>query len=331
MKEITGASLAMRIKCKDGVYGNITIKRGESPEEMAAKFGREYNLDVTAINRLALEIKERCEIIYKLRDNEQTIPDKMNSELDKEVRPEEEEEEILNFRTLKVKSSAPKSLIFEKTKKDIVSSIYKLENHNNQNDNEKREEDAYNNAKSNKNWSEDGLKSIQSSPLEEGLQSRLQSPSSSQNRVTPTVPISIMTPSTTIQKNNQPQFGKHKNSPIKPVYSPSKKLQAQASSRMHDHGKKSEDRKVYLRNKFNEDRKEAVEKTTFRYIYIKIYICICICLYVYIYIYIYIYICIYICIYIFRFTFMYINISTYIYMYKFDEDEKEAVAKTTFT
>jgi hypothetical protein len=287
MKEITGASLAMRIKCKDGVYGNITIKKGESPEETAAKFGSEYNLDGTAINRLAVEIKERCEIIYKLRDNEQTIPDELNSKLDKAVKPEEEEE-ILNFRTLKVKSSPPKSSIFEKTKKEIVSSIYKLENR--KNDNEKREEDAYNNAKSNKNWCEDGLKSIPS-PLEVGLQSRLQSPSSSQK-----------------YSPNQLQFEKHKNSPIKPVYSPSKKLQAQASSRMHDHGKKSEDRKVYLRNKFDADRKEAVAKTSFRYIYI------CKCLYMYIYIYRYMYV--------YKYTFIHMKISIFVYMYKSDERSK---------
>lgn len=245
----------MRIKCKEGVYGNITIKRGENPEETAARFGREYNLDDLAVNRLTEQIKDRCEMIYKLRDNERIVPDKQQqkTELDEALgevpESEAESEDILEFRTIKLKSSASKISISGKTKKDIVSSIYKLENYKNHisvsSDCEKREEDAYNNAKSKRNWSEGGLKSSQSPLQAEGLQSRLQSPSSS-------------------QKYSQPQFDKnHCNSPIK-SYSPTKKLQAQASSRMHDYGKKSEDRKVYLRNKFNEERKEAVERTSFR-------------------------------------------------------------------
>ena len=58
------------IKCQDGDYGNIILRKGEDLDIAAERFGIEHNMDLLTINQLSDQIKQRCRMIDEFNSNE---------------------------------------------------------------------------------------------------------------------------------------------------------------------------------------------------------------------------------------------------------------------
>ena len=58
------------IKCQDGDYGNMILRKGEDLDIAAERFGIEHNMDLLTINQLSDQIKQRCRMIDEFNSNE---------------------------------------------------------------------------------------------------------------------------------------------------------------------------------------------------------------------------------------------------------------------
>ena len=62
--------VTLLIKCWDGDYGTIILRKGEDLDIAAERFGAEHKMDLCTINQLSDQMKQRCRIIYEFNSDE---------------------------------------------------------------------------------------------------------------------------------------------------------------------------------------------------------------------------------------------------------------------